>query len=429
MNYIEALEYIDSNLKGGCNPGLSRIENLLELLGNPHKAIKAVHIAGTNGKGSITAMISSILKEEGYRVGTYISPHLQSITERYLINNVEIEEDVFASYVSIIKENIDKMIAEGKEKPSQFEALTALAFLYFKDKGVDIAVVEVGLGGRYDATNVLDSLISVITSISYDHMDILGDTIEKIAFEKAGIIKRNQITILYPQRFQEAEKVIEAVCNDQKTTCIKVLPKYVTQKGFGLDGQIMDYSYNGQTFRDIKLPLLGDHQLLNAAVAITAAMKLNKLGYKISEESIRKGIKNVKWLGRLSIVSKNPFIIIDGAHNEDGIYALSKALKKYFHNKNIVMVIGMLRDKNHRDSISLLGPLASKMIATEPMSERALSAEELAEEAREHCSEVYAIPSIAQAIDKAKDIVDSNSIILICGSLYLIGEVCRIIKP
>jgi len=428
MKYAEAIEYIDTNLKGGCNPGLSRIENLLKLLGNPHKAIKAVHIAGTNGKGSITAMISSILKGGGYRVGTYISPHLQSITERYLINGAKIEENVFADYVAVIKENIEKMISAGMEKPSQFEALTALAFLYFKDMDVDVAVVEVGLGGRYDATNVLDSVISIITSISYDHMDILGNTIEKIAYEKAGIIKRNQTTILYPQRYQEAEKVIEAVCQEQETSCIKVSPKDVLQKGFGLDGQIMDYSYNGEIFRDIKLPLLGDHQLLNAAVAITAAVKLKELGYEISENSIRKGIENVKWPGRLSIISKDPFMIIDGAHNEDGIYALSKALKKYFHDKEIVMIIGMLRDKNHRDSISMLGPLASKIIATEPMSERALSASELAEEAKEHCSEVYAIPSITQAIEKAKDIADNNSIILICGSLYLIGEVYNIIS-
>lgn len=428
MNYAEALEYIEANLKGGCNPGLSRIENLLELLGNPHKAIKAVHIAGTNGKGSITAMISSILKEEGYRVGTYISPHLQSITERYLINGMKIEESMFADYVAVIKKSIDEMIAAGKEKPSQFEALTALAFLHFKNMGVDIAVVEVGLGGRFDATNVLDSVISVITSISYDHMDILGNTIEKIAYEKAGIIKRNQITILYPQRFQEAEKVIEAVCKEQETICVKVLPEDISQKGFELDGQIMDYSYNGEIYRDIKLPLLGDHQLLNAAVAITAVTKLKELGYQISEDSIRKGIENVKWPGRLSIISKNPLIIIDGAHNEDGIYALSQALKKYFIHKNIIMVIGMLRDKNHRDSIRLLGPLASKMIATEPMSDRALSAEELAEEAKEHCPEVYAIPSITHAIEKAKDVVDNNSIVVICGSLYLIGEVYNIIS-
>lgn len=428
MNYKEALVYIDMNLKGGCNPGLSRIENLLELLGNPHKAIKAVHIAGTNGKGSITAMISNILKKGGYRVGTYISPHLQSITERYLINGGKIEENVFADYVAIIKKNIDKMIAAGKERPSQFEALTALAFLYFKDMGIDIAVVEVGLGGRYDATNVLDSIISVIASISYDHMDILGDSIEKIALEKAGIIKSNQTTILYPQRFEEAERVIEAVCHEQQTSCIKVSPKDVLQRGFGLDGQIMDYSYNGEIYRDIKLPLLGDHQLLNAAVAITAAINLRDLGYQISEDSIRKGIENVKWLGRLSIISKEPLIVIDGAHNEDGIHALSKALEKYFHDRNIIMVIGMLKDKNHRDSIRLLAPMAKVIIATEPASERALSAKELAREAKDFCQEVHAISSITQAVEKAKDVYDSNSIIVICGSLYLVGELYNIIS-
>lgn len=428
MDYKDAIEYIDMNLKGGCNPGLNRIERLLELLGNPEKQIKAVHIAGTNGKGSVTAMLSSILREGGYKVGTYISPHLHSITERYLINGVSMEEDVFASYVSIIKGNINKMAESGEEIPSQFEALTALAFLYFKDMNIDIGVIEVGLGGRYDATNVLDSLISVITSISYDHMSVLGDTIERIAFEKAGIIKKGQKAILYPQSFTASEKVIEMICREQEAMLIKIDPKDVIQRDFGIKGQIMDYCFGDKSYRDIQLPLLGDHQLLNAAVAIRAAEELGKLGYHISEQHIKQGIKKVKWPGRLTVIASDPQIVIDGAHNEDGVKALAEALKKYFYDKDIIMVIGMLRDKNHRDSISMLAPMAKKLIATEPMSDRALSALDLAREAEEFCREVYAVPSIAQAINKAIDISEDNSIIVICGSLYLIGEAFEILN-
>ena len=428
MDYKEALEYVDMNLKGGCNPGLSRIKRLLELLGNPQKQIKAIHIAGTNGKGSVTAIVSSILKEGGYKVGTYISPHLHSITERYLVNGVRIEEEVFAAYVSIIKDNIQRMVNADEEMPSQFEALTALAFLYFKDANIDIGVIEVGLGGRYDATNVLDSLISIITSISYDHMSILGDTIEKIAYEKAGIIKKQQTTILYPQRYAAAEEVIEAICMEQNSMLVKVNDKDVVQKNFGLEAQIMDYCTNGKCYADIQLPLLGDHQLLNAAVAIRTTVELGELGYHISESHIKKGIKNVKWPGRLSVINSDPLIVIDGAHNEDGVNALVGALKKYFHDKDIILVMGMLRDKNHKVSIETLGPMARKLIATEPASDRALSAAELAEEAKEFCREVYTVPSIAQAIETAKDIVEDNSIIVICGSLYLVGEVFEMIQ-
>ncbi|NLM44245.1 MAG: bifunctional folylpolyglutamate synthase/dihydrofolate synthase [Clostridiales bacterium] len=428
MNYQEVLEYIEHNLRGGCNPGLNRIQNLLELLGNPHKDIKAVHIAGTNGKGSTTAMLSSILREAGYKVGTYISPHLITITERYLINGIRIDEETFAKYFSIIKNAIEQMKTDGLEIPTEFEALTALAFLYFKDMNIDIGVIEVGLGGRYDATNVLNSIMSIITSISHDHMNVLGESIEKISYEKAGIIKRDQITILYPQRYKEAEEVIEKVCKEKNSICVKVSEENVVQKGFGLEGQKIDYLFNGKIYKNIMLPLLGDHQLLNAAVAISAAVKLNELGFTLSEDSIRKGIGKVVWPGRLSIISKEPFIVIDGAHNKDGVYALSKAVKKYFKDKDIVILMGMLKDKDHKESISILGPMAKQIVITEPNSERALSAEELAEEAREFCQEVYAMPNISEALEKALNIAGNHSIILICGSLYLIGEIYGKIK-
>lgn len=428
MNYEEAIDYIGLELKGGCNPGLKRIEILLGLLGNPHKELKAVHVAGTNGKGSVTAMLSSILNKAGYKVGTYISPHLISITERYLINGKQIDKSSFTRYTEILKEKIEYIKKMGEEIPSQFEMLTALAFLYFRDEKVDIAVVEVGLGGRYDATNVLDSMISIITSISYDHIAILGDSIEEIAMEKAGIIKNKGLTILYPQKYAEAEKAIESKCIKLESNLIKVEKESIVSKEFNIDGQLMDYYYNNFMYRDIKLPLLGDHQLLNAAVAITAASSLNKFGFKVDEHHIRQGIENVVWPCRLSVASINPLIIIDGAHNEDGVLVLSMALKKYFKGKELILVMGMLKDKDHDKSLEILASMAKNLIATEPLNERALKAEELGREAKKYCLDVKIEPSLKNAIEAAMSICNNNSFICICGSLYLVGEAYKIIK-
>ena len=422
MDYNEALKYIDMELKGGCNPGLGRIIRLLKLIGNPQNGLKIIHIAGTNGKGSTAAMISEILREAGYKVGTYISPHLTNITERYLINNIEIEKCRFSYYVDILKGKIEHIKETGEEIPSQFEMLTALAFLYLKDENVDIAVIEVGLGGRYDATNVLNALVTVIMSISFDHMSILGNTIEEIAYEKAGIIKSKGITILYPQKYSEAEKVIESISIKMDNRLIKVKKGDVLLKSFGMNGQIMDYSYKGIDYKEINLPLLGEHQLLNAAVAITVTATLGDLGYKIDKENIKNGIGNVKWLGRLSIISKNPLILIDGAHNIDGITMLASAIKSYFPGKKLILVMGMLKDKEHDKSLEVIAPLANTFIATEPRDARALSAKDLGEEANKYNHDVKVEPSLEKAIKVALSLYSEDSVICIAGSLYLIGE-------
>lgn len=426
MNYNEALKYIDTELKGGCNPGLGRITKLLNIVGNPQKELKSIHIAGTNGKGSTAAMISGILKESGYKVGTYISPHLTNITERYLINNIEIDRISFSKYVKFLKEKIELIKNTGEEIPSQFEMLTALAFLYFKDEKVDIAVVEVGLGGRYDATNVLDTMISVIMSISFDHMSILGNTINEIAYEKAGIIKNKGVTVLYPQKYSEAEKVVESISAKLDNKLIKIKKDNIDLKSFGLDGQVMNYSYNGIDYKDISLPLLGDHQLLNAAVAITVSSILNDYGYKIKKDHIKNGIGSVKWLGRLSIVSKNPLIFIDGAHNIDGITTLVSTIKKYFNGKKLILIMGMLRDKEHDKSLEIIAPMASMFIATEPLGDRALKAEELGKEAIKYNLNVKIESSLKMAIKEALSIYSEDSVICIAGSLYLIGEANRL---
>lgn len=422
MNFEQTVYYIENTMRFGCRPGLERTARLLELLGNPHKKIRCIHIAGTNGKGSTTAIISNILKAAGYRVGTYTSPHLYKITERMTINGEQISEEHFVKYANLVIDKMKYMEENNMEVPTQFEMLTAMAFLYFEELKVDAAVVEVGLGGMYDATNVIDSVLAVITSISYDHTDILGDTIEKIAIEKAGIIKENMTVILYPQLYKEAERIIEEKCREKNARLIKVEAEQAKLTEFDILGQSFNYSYEGQRLDNLKVPLLGDHQIKNSTVAVTAAIELSKLGFDIEEEHIRDGLATVVWPCRLSVVSKDPFIIIDGAHNEDGVNSLKAAITKYLSNRKVILVIGMLGDKNYSYAVQELAPLAYKLIASEPISPRALKAEEMARIIKKYNDNVEAEADIIQAIEKAKKLADRGSVVLICGSLYLAGS-------
>lgn len=422
MNFKQTVQYIENTLRFGCRPGLERTAKLLELLGNPHKELECVHIAGTNGKGSTTAMISNILKHAGYKVGTYTSPHLYKITERMVVNGVQITEENFVKYANKVIEKMKYMKENGMEMPTQFEMLTAMAFLYFQDVNVDVAVIEVGLGGMYDATNVIDSILSVITSISYDHVEVLGNSIELIAKEKAGVIKDNATVVLYPQLYREAEKVIEEVSKEKKAKLVKVREEQVKPLEFDIMGQSFDYTYDDLYLKNLVVPLLGDHQINNASVAVTAAVELSKLGFDIKEQHIREGLKTVEWPCRFSIISKEPLIIIDGAHNEDGINSLKAAIQKYLSDKKIILVFGMLGDKSYSYGVQELVPLAHRVIATEPVSPRALKAEQMAEMARKYNEQVEVEADIIKAIEKAKALAHEDSAILICGSLYLAGS-------
>lgn len=422
MNYIDVVKQIEATMKFGCRPGLERTAKLLEFLGNPQKSIPMIHVGGTNGKGSTVAMIASILSSAGYKTGMYISPHLYRNTERMTIDGKEITEEDFVRYALEVMDKIREMKAKGFEEPTQFEMYTAMAFLYFASKKVDFAVIEVGLGGRYDATNVIYPQLSVITSISYDHMDILGNTIKEIAEEKAGIIKEGIPVVLYPQVYEEAESVIEAECRNKNTRLVKVNPESVLLKKFGPEGQVIDYNGYGLSIENMKLPLIGDHQLKNTGTALAAIAELNRKGYGIKEDHIRKGMGAVKWPCRLSIACSNPLILIDGAHNEDGIASLQAALEKYFGSRKKIFVIGMLKDKDYKYAVKKLIPMAHAVIATEPVSSRALAASDMAEAARPYCSNVEAEPDITKAIEKAKGLYDSESMICICGSLYLAGS-------
>ena len=422
MNYNEVVNHIETTMRFGCRPGLERTAKLLEFLGNPHKRLKLIHVAGTNGKGSTTAMIANILSNAGYRTGMYISPHLYRNTERMTIDGREITEEDFTRYALEVLDMVRLMREKGLEEPTQFEMYTALAFLYFERMKADFAVIEVGLGGRFDATNVIDPLLSVITSISYDHMDILGDTIEKIAYEKAGIIKEGGTVIMYPQLYSEAAAVIEEVSREKDATLVKVEAASVTLKDYSMGGQLVDFKYGAYDLKDMRLPLIGDHQVNNAAAALTAIAELHSMGYKINAETVRKGIETVKWPCRMSIVSTEPLILIDGAHNEDGINSLQGALSKYFGSKKIIFVIGMLKDKDYGYAIRKLMPMAYSVVATEPVSDRALPAAAMADAVRSYCSQVSPEPDIEKAIEKAKKLYDEDSMICICGSLYLAGS-------
>lgn len=422
MNFEQTVHFIENSLRFGCRPGLERTARLLALLDNPHKKIKCVHIAGTNGKGSTTAITSNIIKHAGYRVGTYTSPHLYKITERMVINGEQISEENFTKYANIVIEKMKYMEANNMEVPTQFEMLTAMAFLYFDEMKVDAAVIEVGLGGMYDATNVIDAVLSVITSISYDHIEVLGDTIEQIATEKAGIIKDNATVVLYPQLYKEAEKIVEEVSIKKNARLVMVNEKQAKLLEFDIMGQSFDYSYGEINLPNLKVPLLGDHQIKNASVAVTAAIELSKLGFDIKEEHIRSGLRTVEWPCRLSVISKEPLIIIDGAHNEDGVNSLKDAFEKYLSDKNIILVIGMLGDKNYSYAVKELAPLAKHIIATEPISPRALQAEKMAEMAKQYNKSVEEQADIVKAIEKARNLSEKDSVVVICGSLYLAGS-------
>lgn len=428
MDYNQTIDFIDNKMNYGCKPGLETILNLLELLGNPQKRLKVVHVAGTNGKGSTTAMVSNILTCAGYKTGMYTSPHLYSIRERMMINGEEITELDFIKYAEVVIKKMELMKSEGKNEPTQFELITAMAFLYFYEKQIDLLVLEVGLGGALDATNVVDSILSIITSISYDHTEILGDTIEKIAFEKVGIIKSNSCTVLYPQLYSGAERVVEEVCINKNTKLIKVKRKFGVIKDFEKYVQVFDYANGNLDMHGLRLPLIGDHQILNACTSITAILELKNLGYKISDEHIRIGLETVKWPCRLSIVKTEPLIIIDGAHNEDGIDSLTNAFKKYFNDKKMILVIGMLKDKNYEYAARKLAPLAVKIVTTTPESSRALRADLLAKTMEKYSNNITSIDYLKDAIAYAIFQADKSTMICICGSLYLAGEACKILS-
>ncbi|NJJ34423.1 bifunctional folylpolyglutamate synthase/dihydrofolate synthase [Clostridioides difficile] len=430
MKYEEALEYISQTNKFGIRLGLENIGKLLELLGNPQETLNIIHVAGTNGKGSVCSFVSNILRECGYKVGLYTSPYLETFTERIRVNGENIPQDDVVRIIELIKEKIDIMVEQGYAYPTEFEVVTAMAFYYYSEQNVDFVALEVGLGGRYDATNIITkSLVSVIASISLDHTGILGDTIEKIAYEKAGIIKENGVVLVYDQT-DEVKNVIKSVCNEKKAQYIEVNFDYINIKKSDIDSQIYDCTVMKEIYKDLEIKLIGEHQINNSILAMSVIKYLkdiNKLE-KISEESIRKGLINTKWPGRIEKIKENPIFIIDGAHNEDGAKSLAKALNKNFKDRSLTLLIGMLEDKDIDSVLNILLPHFNKVITTTPNNPRAINSDILKEKVLKYVDDVTSKHEIEDAVNYTLETSNKDDVIISAGSLYMIGTVRTLVK-
>lgn len=426
MNYEEALRYINDQEKFGSNLRLDTIRRLLELLGNPHKDLKYIHIAGTNGKGSTSSYVATMLKEAGYKVGLFTSPYLERFNERIAINGADIPNERLAEITERVKDRIQIMIQEKYEHPTTFEIITAIGFVYFQEEKVDYVVLEVGLGGRLDATNVIDeSLLSIITTIDYDHMDVLGNTLGEIAYEKAGIIKERGLVLSYPQK-EEAIEVIEKVCEERKaelTICPMENVKIIELNEYG---GIFDYHYNNTAFKNLEISLIGEHQVYNAALSVTAILLLREKGLvNITDEQIRSGLKKARWKGRLEVLNRHPLFVIDGAHNPQGVQTLVDNLKRFRYNR-LILGIGILKDKEVEKIVEVITPLADEIVITEANIYRKMKAEELEQMINKYNKNTHVEKDIKKAIDKSYELAKEDDLILFMGSLYLIGDVRKI---
>lgn len=423
MNYCEALDFLGSLQFLGSKLGLERVRQLLAAVGNPHQKIKIVHIAGSKGKGSTSMFVDNILQAAGYKVGLFTSPHLQSIRERIRLNGEMISTGEFSDMIAEVSA-VDAKLKHGELGPATFfEVMTVSAFLYFHRAKVDIAVFEVGLGGRLDATNVCEHPEAcVITPISYEHTQILGKTLDLIAREKAGIIKEGVPVISARQR-RNAHEAIEEIA-ESKHAPITFQGRdfdYIDQ-GLIYSGQLMDFRNKDSLIRHMIVPLLGEHQLQNASLACQTAVVLRSKGYNISDDAIRLGLANTFWPGRMEFIREDPMIVIDGAHNGASAEALVHALRKHCNSERFTFVIGMLRDKDTTRFIRAVGPVADLVYTTKPDSPRCLEPEVLAGRFNKAFFIAQAIDDPIDALLEAISTTPANGCVVVTGSLYLVAQ-------
>lgn len=421
--YAEALDYIHGFYKFGSVLGLERIRTLLEMLGNPHRAFKCVHVAGTNGKGSVTAMVASILERAGYTVGRYISPYIQDFRERIAVNDRLISAEDVVALVDEIRPVVSRMVSRGNDSPTEFEVVTAMGFCHFARCGVDVAVVEVGLGGRFDATNVIEAPVcSVITKISLDHTDRLGGTLSAIAYEKAGIIKPDGVTVSAPQQ-AEPLAVLRNVAAERGNRFYLVGDDMRWRQLEASDaGQFISVEGVLGKFDNLFIPLLGVHQQENAVTAVSAVAVADRRGFPVSEAAIREGLARVKWPGRLEVVRRSPLVLIDGAHNPDGARSLAEALRTIFAYEKLFLVLGILGDKGVNEMVDQLVPLAHRVFLSKPDSPRAMDPAQLAGYVAAHTKSYEVVPDVVEATGRALALAGSRDAVCITGSLYLIGR-------
>ncbi len=421
MTYGEALKYIHGISWTFCKPGLDRIRELCDRLGNPQKKLKFIHIAGTNGKGSTAAMLNSILTEAGYKVGLYTSPYIVDFNERIRLCGENISNGELAEITEYIKPFADAMA----DKPTEFELITAIALEYFARRKADIVVLEAGMGGRLDSTNIIDSsLVSVITGIALDHTAFLGDTVEKIAFEKAGIIKHGS-PLIYGGRDRRAGEVIRCRAGEAGVPYSEVSHRDIKVKACTLSGTVFDY----KNHKDMTVTLLGAYQPENAAMVLDVCEILRSRGIALSDDAIRRGLKNTVWHARFEIIRKEPLCIFDGAHNPQGIESAVKSIIGYFGDKKVCIVSGVLRDKDYEFIAGELARVASAVYTITPDSDRALPAEKYAEVIKAHGTPAFPCPTVREALKAAKEQAEREESAVIClGSLYTYQEVIKAIK-
>jgi len=423
LNYKQSRNYIEETDKFGSVLGLENMCNLLDGLHNPQKKLKFIHIAGTNGKGSTLAYISTILKYSGYKVGRYISPTIFKYRERIQIDDQYIKKESFAEGMTQIKSVIDNMLLEGKSHPTSFEIETALAFLYFLENRCDIVVLETGLGGTLDATNVIDTTIcSVISTISMDHMQFLGDTLTQIATQKAGIIKPNSLVISAVQT-DEAQRVIVDTAIEKNCELHFVDFSEISGIEYGLEVQRFFYKDN-----QYQISLAGSFQIKNAALALKVIDCLNLHGWNISQQAVHDGLEHAKWIGRFTQIHSSPIFIVDGAHNEDAAKQLKESIELYFKGRRLIFIMGVFADKEYKKIVALTVPLASTVITIEtPGNKRALPAKDLATEVSLYNVVTKTAKSLKKAVDMSFSAAGEDDVIIAFGSLSYLGDLINLV--
>lgn len=424
MKYQEALDFIEKITGLGIVPGLDSIKELCRELGNPQETLKFVHIAGTNGKGSTLAFISTILKAAGYRVGRYVSPTIFEYRERIQVDGKMISKVALGELMEQVKVACERMVARGLSQPTPFEVETALAFLYFQKKKCDIVVLETGMGGLYDATNLITTTqVAVITSVGMDHMQFLGDTVEKIAGQKAGIIK-NECYVICMKQDEAVMQVVDQAANEKQAMLVVADAEEAAKVRYGVEKQQFDYA----GMKNLTIALAGKHQIANAVVAIEAVRALGQKGFAVSEQAIREGLLATRWPGRFTVVSKKPLFIVDGAHNEDAAQKLADSIEFYFTNRRIIYIMGILKDKEYDKVISLTHKYADQIITvTPPNNPRAMHAYDLAKEIAKVHTAVTAVDSLEEAVEMSSLLAGKDDVIIAFGSLSYLGRLMDIL--
>lgn len=418
MDMTDVIKLVNTNRGTGKKESLSRMQLLMNKLGDPQNNCKYVHIAGTNGKGSTSAFLASILNESGLKVGVYTSPHLERINERIRVNQEEITDEAFIRLTERVAPLVEDVEKELDEVLYSFEILTAVALDYFSEQNCNLIILEAGIGGRLDATNIIDTpLAAVITSIGLDHMKVLGETKEAIASEKAGIIKRHG-TVICPEMSPEVNEIIQKKAAQEEAELRQISQSAVKQVKLSEEESVFDYN----TLENLSIQLLGRHQISNAVLAIETVRVLQTKGFSIDEEAIRNGLREAQWPGRMEKISDAPTVIIDGAHNPEGIAHLNTNLKRLFPDDKLIFVVGMMKDKAYMEMIQTVFPQAEKILTVSPDPYRGFDAHETADIINAQGILAEAFESVESVVNYLKDSTHSTDKIIVFGSLYLIGE-------